>query len=419
MTFESTNYERDLRDESLSIRQVAKAHGTTFGKVQRARKKLGVTHGTPPSAPVNTVFSGTSDPLKGQSFELTASEPWGEKHWREWLRENGTDPDKVSFSFGVTTNPQGGYWNKINQVKPLAGLVDMEAKYTLAEARKEAKEYQAHPVSSFHGETGENFVVVLADFQIGKTGHRGGTPELIHRIEDVRSRVLNELEGSPNPERIALFDLGDMIEGFESGGNPMFTNDMSLADQLDLYATTLFQFVSDLSGYAPVDVAVVCSNHAAWRKGKQNLGRPSDDFGIFVHKQVEKMCQLAKVDATFNYPAEYDESICVEVGGVRIGAVHGNQFGQGKAIDWWEGQAFGAQAVCSADVLLTGHYHTFGAGVAGINPVTGRERMWLGAPTLDAGSDWYRNVKGRDSKPGIMTFWVNEAGFDLSTLRLV
>lgn len=418
MTFESTNYERDLRDESLSIRQVAKAHGTTFGKVQRARKKLGVTHGTTPSAPGNTVFSGTSDPVKGQSFELTASEPWGEKHWCEWLRENGTDPDKVSFSFGVTTNPQGGYWNKINQVKPLAGLVDMEAKYTLAEARKEASRH-VPKVPTTPVDSRESFVVVLADFQIGKTGHRGGTPELIRRIDAVKSGVLGELMGGPLPERIALFDLGDMIEGFESGGNPMFTNDMSLADQLDLYATALFQFVSDLSGYAPVDVAVVCSNHAAWRKGKQNLGRPSDDFGIFVHKQVEKMCQLAKVDATFNYPAEYDESICVEVGGVRIGAVHGNQFGQGKAIDWWEGQAFGAQAVCSADVLLTGHYHTFGAGVAGINPVTGRERMWLGAPTLDAGSDWYRNVKGRDSKPGIMTFWVNETGFDLSTLRLV
>lgn len=417
MTSESTEYEADLRDRELSIRQVAQKHGTTFNKVQRARKRLGVTHGN--AEPTKTLISGTADPVRGRSYELTASEPWGEKHWRKWLLENGTDPDKVSFSFGVTTNPQGGYWNKINQVKPLPGLDDMEAKFTLAEARKVAAQAKTPKKSRLDTPDDESFVVVLADFQIGKTGRRGGTPELIRRIEAVRDGVLDELRSAPRPERIALFDLGDMIEGFESGGNPMFTNDLSLADQLDLYATTLFEFVRDLGEYAPVDVAVVCSNHAAWRKGKQNLGRPSDDFGIFVHKQVEKMCQLAKLEATFNYPDEYDESICVDVSGTRIGAVHGNQFGQGKAIDWWEGQAFGAQAVSSADVLLTGHYHTFGAGVAGINPVSGRERMWLGAPTLDSGSDWYRNVKGRDSKPGVMTFWVNEDGFDLSSLRLV
>lgn len=408
-------YEADLRDDSLSIRQVAQKHSTTFNKVQRARKALKVTHS--PASPGAPVFKGSSDPRNGKSYELTALEPWGESHWRDWLKENGTDPDKVSFSFGVTTNPQGGYWNKLNNVKPLPGMADMEATFSLSEARKRAS--QLVPAVKPTASTEEHFVVVLADFQIGKTGRRGGTPELINRIAAVKEAVLEELRVYPRPEGITLFDLGDMIEGFESGGNPMFTNDLSLADQLDLYATVLLEFIQELDAFAPVTVAGVCSNHAAWRRGRQTLGRPSDDFGIFVHKQVQKMCEMADMDVKFNYPDEYDESICIDVGGTRIGAVHGNQFGQGKAIDWWEGQAFGAQAVSSADVLLTGHYHTFGAGVAGINPVSGRERMWLGAPTLDSGSDWYRNVKGRDSKPGLMTFWVGQDGFDLSSLRLV
>ena len=69
--------------------------------------------------------------------------------------------------------------------------------------------------------------------------------------------------------------------------------------------------------------------------------------------------------------------------------------------------------------MVTAHYHSFGAGVAGQNPFTKRERMWLGAPTLDSGSDWYRNIKGRDSLPGTMIFDVTEDGFDLGSLKIL
>jgi hypothetical protein len=105
--------------------------------------------------------------------------------------------------------------------------------------------------------------------------------------------------------------------------------------------------------------------------------------------------------------------------GTSIGLVHGNQFGPGQAISWWEKQTFGGQAVSFADVLLSAHYHTFGAGVAGRNPHTGRQRYWLGAPTLDNGSDWFRQTAGRDSDPGLMIFDVTPDGFDLGSLTIL
>lgn len=411
---ENEEFQKDLRDASQSIRQVARKWGKSFGYVQSRRKKLKVSH-----SPQQThkVAEGSTNPDGSQSILLSAETAWGFEDWCEWLREKGQDPDTVTFSWGVTTNPQGGFWNKLNNVKPKPGLEHAEKMYTLPEARKAAAKLR--PFKHDEKDSENAYVVVLADFQIGKTGRRGGTPELINRITEVQGKVSYDLHTNYTQDRIVLFDLGDMIEGFESGGNPMFTNDLSLADQLDLYATVLLQFIEILTPYAPVDVAVVPSNHAAWRSGKQNLGRPSDDFGIFVHRQVEKMCKLAGLDVTFNYPDEYDESICIDVLGTPVGAVHGNQFAHGKAIDWWQAQAFGNQAVTRADVMLTGHYHTFGAGAAGVNPHTGRERMWLGAPTLDSGSDWYRNTKGRDSNPGVMTFEVDESGFNLGSLRLV
>lgn len=261
-------------------------------------------------------------------------------------------------------------------------------------------------------------VIVLADPQIGKTGRRGGTPELLERMAEKRSLLETELKRR-RPSRIALSDAGDGFEGFESGGNPMFTNDLSLSQQMDAYGTELFLMVSLAHRFAPVDVKVCPSNHTAWRNGKQNLGNPQDDLGIFVHRQVKKITEAAGMDATWHFPADYDESVVLDLMGTKIGLVHGNQFAPGQGVAWWEKQTFGAQAVAQADVLIHGHYHSFSANVAGRNPVNQRQRWMLGAPTLDNGSDWYRTTAGRDSDPGLLVFDVTPAGFDLSSLTIL
>jgi hypothetical protein len=261
-------------------------------------------------------------------------------------------------------------------------------------------------------------VIVWADPQIGKTGSRGGTAELIERSTVIREK-LAALLGERNPSQILIADAGDGIEGFESGGNPMFTNDLSLSGQLDTYGTELFEYINLAHAYAPVTVAGIPSNHAAWRCGKQNLGRPSDDLGLFMHRQVEKVTDAAGMNVSWTKPDEYDESVSVDFYGTKIGLVHGNQFGPGQAVTWWQKQAFGAQAAASADVLVHGHYHSFSASVAGRNPVSGRQRYCLGAPTLDNGSDWFRQTQGRDSDPGLMVFDVTDNGFDLSSLTIL
>lgn len=261
-------------------------------------------------------------------------------------------------------------------------------------------------------------VIVWADPQIGKTGSRGGTAELIERSTLIRKK-LDALLDERSPSQILIADAGDGIEGFESGGNPMFTNDLSLSGQLDTYGTELFEYINLAHAHAPVTVAGIPSNHAAWRCGKQNLGRPSDDLGLFMHKQVARVTKAADMNVSWVKPAEYDESVAVDFYGTKIGLVHGNQFGPGQAVTWWQKQAFGAQAAASADVLVHGHYHSFSASVAGRNPVSGRQRYCLGAPTLDNGSDWFRQTQGRDSDPGLMVFDVTEAGFDLSSLTIL
>jgi hypothetical protein len=369
----------------------------------------------PIAADVAAGESETHNADGSSSYTRFSQEPWGFEDYREFIATKGQDPNLVTFTWGWTSNPGGGFWNKLNNVRPIhssdteSEYVDLPALYAAAKT--------ATPKTANNG-SDRATIVVWADPQIGKTGSRGGTPELIQRSTLIREK-LDALLGERAPSAVLIADAGDGIEGFESGGNPMFTNDLSLSAQLDLYGTELFEYINLAHRHAPVTVAGVPSNHAAWRSGKQQLGRPGDDLGLFMHKQVKRATDSVGMDVSWVRPDEFDESVGIDFHGTTVGLVHGNQFGPGQAVTWWQKQAFGAQAAAKADVLVHGHYHSFSAGVAGRNPLTGRQRYCLGAPTLDNGSDWFRQSQGRDSDPGLMVFDITPDGFDLSSLTIL
>ena len=398
--------------DNLTSREAAKLAGVGKSSVNNHRTGH-CSCGTQPKAEAGESETHNADGTA--NYVRFSLRPWGFEDYRAFIRSTGQDPDKVTFSWGWTSNATGdGFWNKLNNVRPkpvdaAAEDINLPALYAAAK--------QPTPKPLQNG-SDRATIVVWADPQIGKTGSRGGTVELIERSTLIRKK-LEAVLFDRNPSQILIADAGDGIEGFESGGNPMFTNDLSLSGQLDTYGTELFEFINLAHQFAPVTVACIPSNHAAWRCGKQNLGKPSDDLGLFMHKQVSKVTAAAGMDVSWVRPAEYDESVAVDFHGTKVGLVHGNQFGPGQAVTWWQKQAFGAQAAATADVLVHGHYHSFSASVAGRNPVNGRQRYCLGAPTLDNGSDWFRQVDGRDSDPGLMVFDVTPDGFDLSSLTIL
>lgn len=399
-------------DDTKTNKDWAKVVGVSEGSIRRHKK-----HGTGQEVSKGPGESERHNPDGSADYTRFSRTPWGYEDFREFIRSVGQDPDQVTFTWGWTSNPGGGFWNKLNNVRPIVTKSGEDETYPLSHFYEAVNQNPAQGAAVTSG-LKRAMVVCLADWQIGKTGRRGGTTETLARLKATRER-LAELYYHRKPDTVLLFDLGDGIEGFESGGDPQFTNDLSLPDQLDAYSTEMFKFVSQAYNYAPVEVAAVPSNHSAWRRGKQSLGRPSDDFGLYVHREVSKVARAAGYDVKWHFPEIYDESVSVNVMGTEVGGVHGNQFGPGKAIDWWQQQAFGSQACTRSDVLVTGHYHTFGSGVAGINTFSGRERYWLGAPTVDNGSDWYRALRGRDSLPGTLVFDITEDGFDLSSLTII
>jgi len=266
-------------------------------------------------------------------------------------------------------------------------------------------------------------VVVWADVQVGKTGSRGGTPELIERVAQKKAALLDYIVQQGNGGEAFFLSVGDEVESFENTPQQAFTNDLSFPQQLDLELTFELDMVRMLAmTHQKVTVAGCSSNHCRWRAGKNALGKPSDDYGIYLKQQLEKALRLNQDynHVEFQYPDEWDETMSVEFNGTRMGIAHGHQVNNPNAIEkWWTEQAFGQQAIADADILLTGHFHTFRAQPMGRSARTGKNRWWLQAPTLDNGSDWFRNLRGSDSDPGLLVFQVDEHGLDLSSLTIL
>lgn len=413
--------------EALPSRSASRLTGISKSQINSHRNGSCVCDGQPTQTHPATapVLTGKADvrPDGGEFIDVQTEQPVTD--WTHIFQRFNLDPEEFAI---VNNTVRCGTWQQSKALedgsRDVVNLYSYRAQFT----RKQAQDridlpalYAAAKAATkpaLQNGSDRATIVVWADPQIGKTGSRGGTAELIARSTIIREK-LDALLAERAPDQIMIADAGDGIEGFESGGNPMFTNDLSLSGQLDTYGTELFEYINLAHAYAPVTVAGIPSNHAAWRCGKQNLGKPSDDLGLFMHKQVQRVTDAANMDVQWVKPAEYDESVSVDFYGTRVGLVHGNQFGPGQAVTWWQKQAFGAQAAANADVLVHGHYHSFSASVAGRNPATGRQRYCLGAPTLDNGSDWFRQVQGRDSDPGLMVFDVTPDGFDLSSLTIL
>ena len=382
-------------------------------------------HGLPGSieAPANVVKAepGGSEehrPDGSADYVRFSETPWGYEDHRDFIRSKGQDPDKVTFTWGLTTRPGGGFWNKLNNVRPIAGIeaeatndIDLPALY--AEVKR-----TTYSVRRPTPDTGRTTVVVWADMQLGKVGSRGDTAGLIERLTEKRAALVEYLE-THGTDRNVFIDAGDPIEGFENVAMQMFTNDLSLPQQVDMAAVEMWKTLALLSQFGPVDSVAVPSNHGAWRAGKQSLGKPSDDWGIGIQNRLKFQTELVGMDVTFHKPTDWDESVALDVRGTKLGVHHGHQAACDQMPKWWAGQQHGAQATADADVLVTGHYHHLRVQPTGRSQRTGKSKWWLQAPTLDQGSDWYRNRAGDDSDPGLLVFQINDQGFDLQSLAVL
>lgn len=257
----------------------------------------------------------------------------------------------------------------------------------------------------------QTFIVCLADWQMGK-GERGGSAVTIERVQTAlaaaRTRLDELIAAGRKIDQVALIGLGDLVEGcIGFYAMQQFQVDLTRREQVNVVRRLLLRA---LRTFADTGLSVVVATAAGNHGENRNKGKAFTTFGdnddIAVFEQVADI--VDQDPAVFGYPQFVipgdDLSVTLTLSGVRVAAVHGHQFGNGssasaKAITWWMKQALGDQPVGGAQILLSGHLHHFTSAPHG-------ERTHFQAPSLDGGSQWYREVAGVDSPSGLLTLVV-------------
>ena len=331
----------------------------------------------------------------------------------QFLLEAGFDPSEIE----VVGTPRTSRWQRYDgdwltsyrfQFRKITAGIDLPL--LLAEAKKKVK------VEPLKQTTDQCLVVMWSDLQVGKVDYRGNSQSLIERVELMKARLMDMIKRE-KPSKVIFADLGDTVENFNNAADTsqLQSNDLSIMAQVDLATTFAWDALRLIASKVPdVVYASVGSNHCQWRVNKQVVGKPSDDWGIFIGRQLARLSKELSLPIRFIEPQEHDESLAIDVFGDGfhiLGIAHGHQAKRPDMMaTWWRGQAFGRQPVSDASLLIHGHWHHLRVTELGSTP-RGTSRFMIMAPTMDNGSGWWRKVTGEDSVPGLATL-ILEKGVD-------
>jgi hypothetical protein len=369
-------------------------------------------------APKLTAQPNFRPAIEFDGFEGEATTPgYSDKpDFNEFLRDAGFDPEEIE----IVGTPRTSRWQKYDgdwltsyrfNFRKRNRDIDLVA--LLAEAKK------AKPIVTKGGQD-KALVICPADLQVGKTGSRGNTQDLIARVYRSFTRI-EQMAKAGKYERIYILDLGDIIESVSNKAslNQLESNDLSPMQQVDLAASLMFNLIKRLVKYAPVTYGSVASNHCQNRMNGQQIGRPGlDDWGIVIAQQLRRLTKELEWDVNYLVPDPHDEGFAFRYGVNTVACVHGHQVSRPDAIPkWWANASFGNQfANASTNLLLTAHFHHLRIEELGQH-IQGGSKFWVQATTSDNGSDWFRLTNGMDSSTGIIALELDKDTLFNGTVR--
>jgi hypothetical protein len=289
----------------------------------------------------------------------------------------------------------------------------------LKEAEKKAKPKQPKVTND------KALVVCWSDLQVGKVDYRGNSESLIERVTRTAYDLIAMVK-TDKPKKLFFLDTGDTVENFGNANaeQQFVTNDLSIMEQVDVATTMAWRTLSRLAELVPeVTYASVGSNHCQWRRNGKAIGKPSDDWGIFIGRQLARLAiESGAKNVRFVEPQPHEESLALDIfdnGYHVLGLAHGHQARRPDMMaTWWRQQAFGNQPVAAATILVHGHWHHLRVTELGSTP-HGTSRFLVMAPTMDNGSNWFRIVSGEDSIPGLAVFYLeNDKPFTGTVYKL-
>jgi len=199
---------------------------------------------------------------------------------------------------------------------------------------------------------------------------------------------------------------GDSIEGC-LGHYPSQTFAVEL-DRRDQVKVTRRLLSESLQIWAPhfeeITVAAVAGNHGENRNGAKAFTGVQDNDDLAIVEQVAEILDANReAFQHIRFAIARDAlTLTIPAAGWIIGITHGHVArasvtAEAKLRRWWEGQAAGRQPIGDADVLVTGHYHHLRVADWG-------GCVWLQAPAMEGGSEWWRVSTGEMSQAGMLTF---------------
>lgn len=256
-----------------------------------------------------------------------------------------------------------------------------------------------------------------SDLQLGKVDN-GGTDGIIERyLQAVDTAYLEyrSLRARRNIGTVHLMFPGDCLEGNQSqSGRNMWRTDLTITDQLTVFEELLYRTIDAFrDDAAEILVDVVNGNHDEAQRFQNT--RPGDGWATKAATSVSK--GLARNEPAYGHvtvrvPDPERGYMTVPAGDTVFTIAHGHQWRRSSdgAMKWWAEQTFHGQNPGGAQLLVHGHYHTFELEAT-------QNRMRICSPSLDGGSNWYRERTGAESRRGALIY-VTRAG-EISDLGLV
>jgi len=342
----------------------------------------------------------------GSEGTVTTDAITGEPEWADVLRKWDLDPNEFQIVEPVLFNSWGGEDGinnrqfKAKVIRRTHASVDLEPLITNAMKHKPKKR-------TFTGSTVLN--VVLADWQIGKADH-GGVEATIERIIEARDAVIQRAKDLRKIGRdissLNVLWTGDSIEGC-LGHYPSQTFAVEL-DRRDQVKVTRRLLTDSLQAWSKhfdeITVGAVAGNHGENRNGGKGFTGVQDNDDLAIVEQVAEI--LAANPEAFGHVkfavARDALTLTIPAAGWIIGITHGHVASRGSNAEaklqrWWEGQAAGRQPIGDSDILISGHYHHLRVSDWG-------GCVWLQAPAMEGGSEWWRQATGQMSQIGTLTF---------------
>lgn len=245
--FLDPEFVRDLKDFEISSREIEDKWDYAASAVNKWRRRLKAGESLPGEAnfvPSSSVKATGDIPPSGDT-EISNSDglvidamrmsetPWGRDEWREYIRTKGQDPDLVTFTYGVTSNPQGGFWNKLNNVR----LIDQtkEAGGPAWPVIQPGPMFLVPPVTRTPRATKWETAILVADTQFGYRVLNDDTLEPFH--DDKAIDVALQIIEAENPNQLVV--MGDILDLASQG---RFAQEAGFArtTQPSIDRTTLF-----------------------------------------------------------------------------------------------------------------------------------------------------------------------------------